>query len=242
MRQRLKQRIKRRLAGLACRRLGLYPDPPMLVRDMGHPIGLIKRLGLECRAVIHVGANLGQEFDSYCRAGLESVVYIEPIPEIFAKLRARISVDKRHRAINALCTDRTGDEVDFHVASNAGQSSSIFEFGTHAQKHPEVGFVRTLRLRTTTLDQIIFGTPSLDPRPFDCLVLDVQGAEAKVLAGARQTLGQCRFVLAEVSDGGLYKGDATAEEIVKMLKTEGFNLKSLDINRFGWGNAFFVRA
>jgi FkbM family methyltransferase len=242
MKRRLKQGIKRRLARLACRHLGLYPDPPALVSDLGHPLGLIRNLGLECRGVIHVGANLGLEFGSYRRAGLENVVYIEPIPEIFAKLQARISVDRRHRAINALCTDRIGDEVDFHIASNGGESSSIFEFGTHAHHHPQVSYVRTLRLRTTTLDHIMFGTPSLDPRLFDCLVLDVQGAEAKVIAGAKQTLGLCRFVFAEVNEGGLYKGDATSEEIVATLKAEGFILKSLDINGYGWGNAFFVKA
>jgi FkbM family methyltransferase len=242
MSQRLKTAIKRRLTRLACRYLQLYTDPPQLVSDMGNPIGLIKLLGLECRSVIHVGANIGQEFESYRRAGLESAVYVEPIPEIFAKLQARVSVDKRHHAINALCTDRVGDEVEFHVASNNGESSSILELGSHAVKHPEVGYVRTLKLRTTTLDHLIFETPSLDPRPFDCLVLDVQGAEAKVLAGAEQTLRQCRFVFAEVNDGGLYKGDATSEEIINMLKVRGFVLRSLDINRYGWGNAFFVKA
>lgn len=237
----LKRLVKMQLIKLANRYLDLYPSPPMLVSQMTHPIGLIKHLGLECRAVIHVGANTGQAFDAYRRAGLEGVLYIEPIPEIFQKLQARISVDNRHRAIKALCTDRIGDEVEFHVASNSGMSSSIFEFGTHAQRHPNVRYVGSLKLRTTTLDQIMFETPSLDPSPFDCLVLDVQGAEAKVLGGAPRTLEQCRFVFTEVSEGGLYKGDATTEEIVQMLKAKGFVLKSLDINRCGWGNAFFVK-
>lgn len=242
MKWRLKQEIKRRLRKLACRHLELYPNPPVRVSELHHPIGLISHLGLECRGVIHVGANQGQEFDSYRRAGLESVIYIEPIPQIFAKLKERISVDGRHHAFNALCTDREGDEVEFHVASNSGQSSSIFEFGSHAEHHPEVTYIGTLRLRTTTLDHIVFGTPSLDPRLLDCLVLDVQGAEAKVLAGAKRTLGLCRFVFAEVGEGGVYRGDQPLEQIVDTLKAEGFVLKSLDINRYGWGNVFLVKA
>lgn len=242
MKRRLKQELKRHLTRLACQHLGLYPDPPKRVAELGHPLGLIREFGPRCRGVIHVGANLGQEFYSYCRAGLESAVYIEAIPEIFAELQKRISADPRHQAINALCTDREGDDVDFHLASNEGQSSSILEFGTHAARHPSVKYVGTLKLRTTTLDRIVFDTPSLDPRPLDCLVLDVQGAEAKVLAGGKRTLAQCRFVFAEVSEGGVYKGDAPVEEIITMLRAEGFHLKSLDIHRAGWGNAFFVKS
>ena len=238
----LKQRVKQTLVDLACRHLGLYPDPPSRVSALNHPIGLIRDLELKCRGVIHVGANIGQEFRAYRRAGLDSVVYIEPIPSVFATLKQRISVDERHRAINALCTDREGDEVDFHVAANDGESSSILEFGTHAQNHPEVTYVSKLRLRTTTLDRIIFETPSIDTRLLDCLVLDFQGAEAKVLAGANRTLGLCRFVFAEISEGGVYKGDAPFEQIIDMLRPYGFALKSLDINRFGWGNAFFVKS
>ncbi len=242
MKRRLKQQLKRQLTRLACRYLGLYPDPPKRIAELGHPLGLIREFGLRCRGVIHVGANRGEEFDSYRRAGLESVVYIEPIPEIFAQLQRRISADRRHKAINALCADRDGDDVDFHVASNGGHSSSIFEFGTHAARHPNVTYVSTLKLRTTTLDRIVFETPALDPRPLDCLVIDVQGAEAKVLAGGKRTLAQCRFLFIEVSEGGLYKGDAPVEEIVAMLKVEGFDLKSLDIHYTGWGNAFFVKS
>jgi FkbM family methyltransferase len=239
--QAVKRRIKQELTTLARRHLGLYLDPPTVVSDLGHPLGLIKRLGLECRGVIHVGANLGQEFDSYRRAALESVIYIEPIPEIFARLRTRISIDSRHLAINALCTDRDGDEVEFHVASNDGQSSSIFELGSHADRHPDVNYISTLRLQTTTLDRIIFETPAIRPELLDCLVLDVQGAEAKVFAGGQRTLGLCRFVFAEVSEGGLYRGDVPFEEIISILKGHGFVLRSLDINRDGWGNAFLVK-
>lgn len=229
------------LTRLACRHLDVYPDPPKRISELGHPLGLIREFGLRCRGVIHVGANRGEEFDAYRMAGLESVIYVEPIPEVFAQLEKRISADRRHHAINALCTDRDGDNVDFHVASNGGHSSSIFEFGTHAARLPHVQYVSTLRLRTTTLDRIVFDTPAIDPRPLDCLVMDVQGAEAKVLAGGKRTLAQCRFVFTEVGEGGLYKGDGPAEEIITLLKAEGFALKSLDIHYAGWGNAFFVK-
>ena len=237
----LKSEIKQRFRRFACKYLDLYSDPPVAVADLGHPLGLIKRLGLHCHGIIHVGANVGQEFESYRSAGLQSVLYIEPIPDVYTKLQKRISVDSRHRAINALCTEREGDEVDFHIASNGGQSSSIFQFGFHAERHPDVTYHAKLRLRTTTLDRIIFGTPGIRPELLDCLVLDVQGAEAIILLGGKRTLGLCQFVFAEVNEGGLYEGDVPYEKIiVDLLKEHGFLLKCLDINSDGWGNAFFV--
>jgi FkbM family methyltransferase len=160
MMRRLRQQLKGKLRRLACGRLGLYPDPPSRVSELAHPLGLLNDLGYHCGGVIHVGVSSGYEFDSYRRARLESMIYVEAIPEVFARLQRRISADSRHRAINALCTDRDGDMVDFHVASNDGQASSIFEFGSHAERHPTVKYVATIKLRTTTLDKIIFETPA----------------------------------------------------------------------------------
>jgi len=234
----LKRQIKLNLIAFADKYLNLYTP----VADLGHPIALIRRLGLDCRGVIHVGANTGQEMESYRFAGLQSVVYIEPIPDVFMKLQRRIAGDSRHHAIKALCTEREGDDVDFYIASNDGQSSSIFEFGSHAEQHPDVTYRSKLRLQTTTLDHIIFDTPGIQPELLDCLVLDVQGAEANVLLGGERTLALCQFVFTEISEGGVYKGDVPFEEIIAMLKVHGFSLKCLDINRHGWGNAFFVKA
>src|SRR5437868_40730 len=98
----MQQRIKSWIRRVACQRLSLYPDPPARISELSNPLGLIREFGRECRGVIHVGANLGQEFDSYRRAGLQSVVYIEPIPEIFARLEERVSIDPRHHAVQAL--------------------------------------------------------------------------------------------------------------------------------------------
>jgi FkbM family methyltransferase len=237
----LKRRIKGKLIDLSRRHLALYPDPPSTISELGHPLGLITKLGMTCRGVIHVGANRGQEFESYRRAGLASVIYIEPIPDVFAKLRDTVSVDPRHRSINALCSDRSGEEVDFNISSNEGLSSSIFELGSHSVEHPEVTFCSRLRLKTMTLDDIIFGTKGVNPKLLDCLVIDVQGAEIKVLAGAQRTLQMCNFIFTEVSQGDLYKGGANIDEVVALLRNSEFTLNSLDINRHGWGNAFFIK-
>ena len=44
----------------------------------------------DCHDVIHVGANEGQERESYARHGLR-VVWIEPIPEVYERLASNIA-------------------------------------------------------------------------------------------------------------------------------------------------------
>ena len=64
--------------------------------------------------VVHVGANAGQERELYKSHGL-SVVWVEPIPEIFAKLDANLQGYTNQRRFQALVTDVDNMEFEFHV-------------------------------------------------------------------------------------------------------------------------------
>jgi hypothetical protein len=61
------------------------------------------------RGVIHVGANSGQERDTYLRHGL-SVVWIEAIAEVFEELLVNIKNHANQRAFCALLSDRDDKE------------------------------------------------------------------------------------------------------------------------------------
>jgi FkbM family methyltransferase len=233
----IKKAVRKRIINLATTRYRLHPP----ISDLSHPLSLMAPLGMKCRGVIHVGANTGQEFEDYKRAELESVVYIEPIPNVFEMLKKHVSSDPRHHPIQALCADRNGEEFEFNVASNTGQSSSIFALGSHAERYPHIKYERTIKLRSRTLDDVIFNTPRIRADILDCLVMDVQGAELKVILGAHRTLSQCRYVFTEINEGGLYEGDSSYDEVLAMLKPYGFVLRSFDINEDGWGNAFLVK-
>src|SRR4051812_47425038 len=107
----------------------------MPVRNMSHPIGLIRRFGLECRGVIMLGLATARRLTA--TAVLDSKVLCissrsRRCSEYSTSEFLRISaITPSWHCVRS----QVGDEVDFHVASNAGQSSSIFEFGTHAQRH-----------------------------------------------------------------------------------------------------------
>src|SRR5437870_2033193 len=99
---------------LVCAGLRLFQTPPD---------AFLKRV----KGVIHVGASIGQERDLYARHDL-SVVWIEPIPDVFARLEANLAHYPKQRAYRHLVADQDGRPYQFHIASNNGESSSIFSF------------------------------------------------------------------------------------------------------------------
>ncbi len=189
----------------------------MVGRD---PDGFLRR----CRAVVHVGAHDGAECELYARHGLQ-VLWVEALPEACALLARTIQSHPRQRAVHALVTDREGADYDFHVSDNGGRSSSIFEFGEHAKLWPEVAMARTIRLRSTTLEQVV-RTAGEPMDAFDALVLDVQGAELAVIEGAGAMLAAVRFIKAEAADFPAYRGACTLDTLSRGLGERGFVARS----------------
>lgn len=175
----------------------------------------------QVRGVLHVGANTGQEREKYQRHGLQ-VVWIEPLPEVFAQLQTNIAGMPKQRAVQALVVDRDGVEVDFHVANNEGLSSSMLALGQHRDIWPEVHFERTLRLKTTTLDALARDGALGSVREYDGLVMDTQGSELLVLRGAESVLERIQFVKTEAADFESYVGCCRLKDIDAFLRARGF--------------------
>ncbi|MDP4024982.1 FkbM family methyltransferase [Methylobacterium sp. NEAU 140] len=191
------------------------------------------------QGVLHVGANEGQERHDYEANGASPCLYVEPVDSAFAILKANLAGLPFHSAIQAVCAERAGDAVQFNVASNGGQSSSLFALGAHAEHHPEIVYTGVQRMVTTTVDAIVAEhSPGRVP---NLLVVDAQGADLRVLRGATGSLPQIDGVYIEVSEAPLYEGGCTLEEITAFLR--GFDLRPrwLQLNDVGHGEAFFCR-
>jgi FkbM family methyltransferase len=93
--------------------------------------------------------------------------------------------------------------------------------------------------------EVTLSTLDLEARgmPVDLLWMDVQGAEARVLAGAESTLVRTKAVFLEVAlVQSPYKGAALFDEISASLRTHGFFCVALGVDGWnGTGNALFVR-
>ena len=103
----------------------------------------------ELKGVIHIGANEGGEHQKYARRGLP-VVWVEANPSVFRLLQKNIQDEPDQIALNYLLTDRDGQPMTFHVASNRGASSSIFEFAGHKTLWPKIDMVERIELTSAT--------------------------------------------------------------------------------------------
>lgn len=178
----------------------------------------------EASGVIHVGANYGQERKLYAKYGLR-VIWIEPNPYAFDKLTGNIAAFPRQRACQYLVTDCDDVEYSFHLANNDGVSSSIFDFKLHRDIWPHITYEKTLLLRSTTLASLL-DRELIDVRDYDSLIIDVQGAELLVLAGAVPVLSNFTSVKVEVSDFESYAGGCQLADISSFMAQHGYRERS----------------
>lgn len=206
---------------------------------------LQKEFGMASSGVIQIGASKGQEIIQFINAGIEHIVLIEPIPEVYEELYKE--ADKYRDRANIVCikecvSDTTGQVVKFNIANNEGQSSSILEFKTHAIEHPDVKFIDSIEVTTITLTDLLVKY-GLDYHKYDWLTLDCQGAEGLILLGTSdEILNWLEYIYLEVNEKELYAGCMLLPDIDKLLSRYGFDRKKTVITDHSWGDAYYAKA
>jgi FkbM family methyltransferase len=170
--------------------------------------------------VIHVGANTGQERKLYAEYGLR-VIWIEPIPEVFEKLRANVADFSQQRVLKCLVTDQDNVEYQFHIANNNGHSSSIIDLNLHKDTWPQVAYEKTITPRSKTLPSLL-EEEHVDYSEYDSLIMDTQGSELLVLKGAVSILENFTYIKTEVPDFESYTGCCQLADIASFLARHGY--------------------
>jgi len=197
------------------------------------------------KGVFQVGASSGQEIKYFAEHGVNTGIFVEPLPDAFQRLKMAASAYDGFYPVNAVCLDIAGKTCDFYVSGSNGASSSTLKPTGVLSLHPEVKFeLKPVSLKSTTVNQIVadFKERGLTNviAPIDLLYLDTQGAELSVLKGADELLKQVLYVFAEVSHGGLYENDVGHNELTEYLEGRGFFLAFLYMNKTRWGDALYV--
>jgi FkbM family methyltransferase len=192
---------------------------------------LMKRVS----GILHIGAHIGQEASFYSSHGLP-VIWIEASPDVFIKLQSNIRGFRKQTAVQALLGDVT-DQVNFYmVPLDKGQSSSIY------QLNPKFNLGDLTSVQETTLEQKklddVFKLKDLSS--YNYWVIDVQGAELKVLKGATNSLQNCSYLELEVSNFENYTGQPLFGEVSAFLKTRGF-FPVFDPPSNFHGNVLFIK-
>lgn len=208
---------------------------------------LFPKYGIKPQAVLHVGANVGEEAPVYDELGIEKVVWVEANPKLMDALRENISKYPRQTAFNFCAGDENKDVV-LHLSNNSGQSSSILDLEYHVAAHPEVHYIEDVTVPMMRIDKIFAKTGVADSDArynidgCDFLNIDIQGAEGLALKGMGKMLEQFKWAYLEVNKLELYKGCALVQDIDQYLAGFGFTrVETKWAGNTGWGDALYVK-
>jgi FkbM family methyltransferase len=168
--------------------------------------------------VIDVGANVGAVLEQVVRlADAGTHIAYEPVPELAADLRARFpGVDVREAALS----DEAGD-AEFTVVVDRPSYSGLVE---RRDIPASAAGRRRIKVALERLDDVL-------PEGYapDLIKIDVEGAEVRVLQGARRTLEAHRpTLLFEHGAGGADLYCTTSTQLWELLSGCGLRIFDLE--------------
>lgn len=183
--------------------------------------------GIKGKLFVDVGANFGA-YSIRLSSHFDEVYAFEPDPKVLPALKKRIVNKSRHNiTVFPIALSDTDGQAEFFLDSHEGFTGSaetlmpVFKYnpGADIGTGPANTYVgkRSVTVTTTTYDSKVRGSA-------DLVKIDVEGAEFKVLKGARKALeeGRIKKIMVELHDK-----DAR-DELYGILSGYGFKLKQLD--------------
>lgn len=206
--------------------------------------GLVERFKIKASGVLHIGSNTGQEALDYKKHGINKVVWIEAIPEVFDRLTKYLDSVDCHGpdvfCINACIGDVDGKEVDFGISNNEAQSSSYLPLGHHMVIHPTVHYERHVKMKTTRIDTIFSNNPLI--KELDLLNIDIQGSELQALKSMGILLTHFKYAIIEINMQETYIGGALVEEIDEYMNL--FDFERSETGKWvadSWTDGFYIK-
>ena len=188
---------------------------------------LAQRLAAAPMGLVDVGARWGVDELFRPLAPIVGAVAFEPDAE-----EAKRIVEREKGAGWAgikVLTAALGSKVEratLHLLARPNNSSLYPVVPSVAERYKLLGFelVREIPLDLVPLDALIFGGELQDPHVGEVIKLDVQGAEASVIAGAARTLSErTQCVICEVPFFAAYQGIELFSELELMLRAKGLS-------------------
>jgi len=169
------------------------------------------------KGVLHIGGHLAEERHKYDSLHVP-VIWIEGIHEYYIQLVDLIRPFPNQSALCYFLSDKTTDQVPFYLANNDRASSSLFQLSENSG-FPGLIMDDKILVKTHRFDGVV---DSKFLEDFNHIVVDVQGAELKVLQGFGDLLYCVNSMRLEVSTYEVYKGGSTYVEIKDYLFAYGF--------------------
>jgi FkbM family methyltransferase len=185
------------------------------------------------KGVVHVGAHLAEERNAYRENDFGPVIWVEAQKDLAERLKSEI--EPPDTVVCALVWSEPGIKMSLNLTNNS-QSSSVFEFGSHALDHPDVVMTDRIELITSSLHDII-----PENCPADLLVLDIQGAEYQAIVGLGERIRNMNWIYCEVNRAEVYKGIQQIEKLDDVLAKKSFIRLATIWTSANWGEALYAR-
>jgi FkbM family methyltransferase len=197
-------------------------------------IELKEKYNLNIKGVLHIGAHFGQEYDVYEKLSIKNIVFFEPLPHVFEKLKHNIG-DKAV-LVNTALGNMEGEVVMNVEHANQSMSSSILQPNIHLTQYPHIRFNDKETVKITKLDNFIE-----DKDKFNFIMIDVQGYELEVFKGGSEYLKHIDYIMSEVNKDEVYKGCPMVGELDEFLSDYGFKRVETTWDGITWGDAFYIK-
>lgn len=199
---------------------------------------LIKIWNVNPNGILHVGAHLAEEESDYVNHGwhgTNGIYWVEAQPSLVSVLKSKLDPDI-HKVFGGVVWGENGIKMNFNVTSNS-QSSSVLDFGSHAETYPNISVVSMYEVESIRLDSLLPEAAS-----FDFIALDIQGAELEALKGLGKLMNNINWIYSEVNKKEVYRNCATIDQIDEYLGELGFQrVATRWAFRSGWGDALWMK-
>jgi len=197
-------------------------------------VELAQNYNIRPRNILHVGAHLAEESQSYDKYFNAQVLWVEAQPQLCLELEKKLNSDT-NTIVEACVSDKDDENVLFNFSSNS-QSSSILNFGTHSVNYPDVIVTKRVTVKTKKLETILSGReiPNF-------INLDIQGVELRAMKSLGNLINQVDAIYTEVNKKEVYENCDLIGEIDYFLIANGFRRVATRWKlTAGWGDALYV--
>ncbi|WP_114936927.1 FkbM family methyltransferase [Mucilaginibacter endophyticus] len=203
--------------------------------------------------IFDIGGCEGEDSIRYSKLFPKAKVWVfEPLPgnQEIIKANIKASDQKNIRLFPIALSDQRGYS-DFHVSSGrpegidpnadwdfGNKSSSLLSPGEVLTAFPWLNFKTVIQVPTDTL-HFIFHDHQIES--VDFIHMDVQGAELKVLTGAKDYIKHVKAVWLEVSETALYNDQPLKNDIHEFMVKNNFRLIKTAV-KDGVGDLMYINS
>lgn len=201
-------------------------------------IYLKNKYNLNIRGVIHIGAHECEELPIYQKIGLttENIIWFEANPQLVNNI---IRHDPQTIIYAYAVTDSSDKVISLNVTNNF-QSSSILNLKKHADYYPSIVVSNVIDVPTIKMADF-FIRHKFNPRDYNMLNMDIQGAELHALKGFESILKEFDVIYTEINTAELYEGCCTVQELDDYLSQYDFERVETSMTDKEWGDALYLK-